>query len=52
MANLVELKWRPFEYNATFENRSLLFKSEIGIFDIFFKRLYEKSLQDLQINSH
>ena len=28
----------------------LLFRSKIGIFDIFFKRLYEESFEDLQRN--
>ena len=45
MSNLVILKWGFFKYKAEF-------KSEIGIFDIFFKRLYEKCFEDLQINSN
>ena len=52
MSNLVILKWRPFEYNPKFENRPLLFRSEIDIFEIFLKRLYKESLEDLQINSN
>ena len=32
--------------------KGLLFRSEIGIFDMFFKRLYEESFEDLQINSN
>ena len=32
--------------------KPLLFRSEIGIFDIFFKKLYEESFEDLQINSN
>ena len=39
------LKWGLFEYNARFEKRFLLCRFEIGIFDIFFKRLYEDSLK-------
>ena len=31
-----------------FKKRPLLFMSEIDIFDVFFKRLYEESFQDLQ----
>ena len=50
MSNLVKLKWWPFEYKAKFEKRSQC-RSEIGIFDIFYKRLYEDSFEDLQINS-
>ena len=52
MSNLVILNWLPFEYKAKFEKKSLLFRSEIDIFDIYFKRLYEKSFDDLQINSN
>ena len=48
MSNFVILKWQPFEYKVKFEKRLLLFRSEIGIFDIFFKRLYEKRFEDLQ----
>ena len=32
--------------------KALLFRSRVGIFDIFFKRLYEESFEDLQINSN
>ena len=39
MSNLVILNWQPFEYKAKFEKRPLSFRSEIGIFDIFFKRV-------------
>ena len=52
MSSLVILKWRPFEYKAKFEKRSVLFRSEIGTFGIFFKRLQEESFEDLQINSN
>ena len=52
MSNLVILTWRPFEYKPKLEKRPLLFRSEIGIFDIYFKRLYEESFEDLQINSN
>ena len=34
------------------KKRLLLFWSEIGIFDILFKRLHEETLEDLQINSN
>ena len=39
--NLVILNWRFFDL-----------RSEIGIFDIFFKRLHEEGFEDLQINSN
>ena len=42
------LKWQPLEYKGTFEKRLLLFRSEIGILDIIFKRLYKESSEDLQ----
>ena len=50
MSNLVMLNWRPFEYKATFEK--IYRYRGIDILDIFFKRLYEESLEDLQINSN
>ena len=51
MSNLVIRNWWSFEYKAKFAKQMpLLFRSEIGIFDIFFKRLYEESFEDLQIN--
>ena len=31
-----------------FQKRLLLFRSEIGIFDIFLKVLYEEKFEDLQ----
>ena len=34
------------------KKRPLLFRSEISIFDICFKRMYEESFEDLQINSN
>ena len=40
MSNFVILKWCPFEYKAKFE-KEVRTKSEVGIFGIFFKRLYE-----------
>ena len=52
MLNLVILKWWPFEYKAKLGKSPLLFRSEKGIFDTFFKRLSEDSLEDLQINSN
>ena len=50
MSNFVILKRRPFEYKVKFEEKKkrLLFRSEIGTFDIYFKRLYEESFEDLQ----
>ena len=42
------LKRRPFEHNAKFEKRPLV-RSEIGIFDIFFKRLCKERFENLQI---
>ena len=48
MSNYVTLKRRPFEYNAKFEKRPLI-RSEIGIFDIFFKRLCKERFENLQI---
>ena len=45
MSKLLILKWRPVEYKANFEKRSLLFSSEIAIFDIFFKRWTKKVLK-------
>ena len=52
MSNLVTLKWRPFQHKAKFEKSPLLLRSEMGIFNIFFKRLYKESFEDLQINSN
>ena len=52
MLNLVILKWRTFEYKVKFRKRSLLFRSEIDIFDVFFKRMYKESFEDLQVNSN
>ena len=51
-SNLVILKWRPFEYRAKLEKRPLLFRSEIGILDIFFKRLCEEICEDSQDHSN
>ena len=45
MSNLVILKWEPFEHKPRFEKKPLLFLSEIGIFDIFFKNYAEKVLK-------
>ena len=50
--NLVTLNLRPFEYKAKFGKRPILFRFKIGIFDIFFERLYKESFEDLQINSN
>ena len=52
MSNLAILNWRAFEYKEKFEKRSLLLRSERGIFLMFFKRLYEESFEDLQISSN
>ena len=46
------LKWRSFEYKSKIEKKVYLFRSGIGIFEIFFKSLYEESFDDLQINSN
>ena len=51
-SNFVVLEWRPFEYKPRFEKKPLLIRSKISIFDIFFKRQYEQSFEDLQINSN
>ena len=45
MSNLVIPQWRHFEYKVKFEKRPVLFNSEIGVFDIFFKRICEKVLK-------
>ena len=50
ISDLMILKWQPFEYNAKFEKRPLLFRSKEGIFNIFLKRMCEESLDDLQTN--
>ena len=50
MSKLVILKWKNIRENL--KKRPLLFRSEIGIFDIFFKRLHEVSFEDLQLNSN
>ena len=52
MSNLAILKWWNFEYKAKFEKRPLLFRSKIGIFDIFFKRMYEENFEDSETNSN
>ena len=46
MSNRVILKWGPFEYKTKFEKKSLLFRSEVGIFEIFFKTLHEESKKE------
>ena len=46
------LKWQPLESKAKFGKRPVLFTFEISIFDIFFKRLYEESFEDLQVHSN
>ena len=43
-----DTKMAPFEYKAKFEKKLPLFKSKIGIFGKYFKRLYEESFEDLQ----
>ena len=45
MSNLVILKWRPFEYKENLKKVPLSFRFEIGIFDIFLKRLSKKVLK-------
>ena len=45
---LCDTKMVVFEYKVKFEKRFRLLRSEIGIFDIYFKRLYEESFEDLQ----
>ena len=45
------LKWRPFECKVKCEKKPLYFRSKIGIFDMFLKRVYKESFQDFQINS-
>ena len=52
MSNFVILEWWPFEYKTKFEKKSVLFRSAIDIFDIFFRRLYTEYLEDLRINSN
>ena len=39
-------------HEAKFENGSLLFRSKISIFDIFFKIIFKESFEDLQIRSN
>ena len=46
------LKWQYFGHKAKFEKRHLLFRSKIGAFDLFFKRLFEESFEDLEINNY
>ena len=43
--NFVIIKWRPLNIRQNLKKRSLLFRSEIDIFDIFVK-----SFEDLQID--
>ena len=47
MSNLVKLKWQSFQHKTKFQNRF-----EIGSFNLFYKRLYNESFADLQINSN
>ena len=49
---MVIVKWWPFEYKAKSGKSSLSFRSEIGVFDMLFKRLYEESFEDLQVCSN
>ena len=51
MPNLVTLKYGLLNINQN-SKRSLLFRSEVGIFQIFFKRLNKESFEDLPINSN
>ena len=39
-------------HEAKFANSSLLFRTEISIFDIFFKIIFKESFEDLQIRSN
>ena len=48
MSKLVILNRRPFVYEAEFAKKTFLFRSDIGIFDIFFKRLCKEGLENLQ----
>ena len=48
MLNLAMLKWRPFKYKAESAKEPFLSRSEIDIFDKFFKGIYKKSFEDLQ----
>ena len=50
MSKLAILKWKNIRQNL--KKGPLLFRSEIGIFDIFFKRLHEVNFEDLQLNSN
>ena len=53
MSKRFVLKWQPLEYKATYEKKKRpLFRLEIGIFDIFFRRLQKESFENLQINSN
>ena len=49
---MVIVKWWPFEYKAKSGKSSLSFRSEIGVFDMLFKRLYGESFEDLQVCSN
>ena len=47
------LNRQSFECKVKFKKRPFLFRSEIGIFDIFFERMYEeKNFGDLEVNSN
>ena len=41
-----------YGHKAKFDKGPFLFRSGAGIFGILFKRLYEESFEDLQINSN
>ena len=43
MSNLVILKRRPFEYEEKFEKRPFLFRFEIGILDMSFKKTVRRN---------
>ena len=45
------LKCNPLNISQNLK-RPLLFRSQIVIFDIFFKTLYEGSFEDLEFNSN
>ena len=47
------LKWRHFEDKAKIDKNGLFsFRSKIGTFDIFLKRLYKERFEDLEFNSN
>ena len=47
MSNFVILKWRPFEYNASFEKKGLFYLGPKFFFDIPFEIMYKGTFKDL-----